>query len=253
MSNVNLQHFRKELMNGIKCVAILLLITLSSFSQSKAQGLNKPFYDYSRVIHFGFQIGTSYGRLKYDFSPLWYAQDTFLSVSSVGSPGFTIGAVANLHLGSTRSYLREHFDLRFIPALVLTQRNFIYTFRDSTTTTKTVESALIEGPLLLKFKSDRFTNVRFYTVAGINYSFDLSSEYKATKNPNNPKVAIVPNQLSYEYGVGLDLYFPFFKFSPEIKLSKGINNVLVPDVSPYSGIFSRLRSNFIYFSLYFEG
>jgi hypothetical protein len=226
---------------------------LFSYSRVNGQSENKPFYDYSRTIHFGFTIGTNYSRLKYDFSPSWYGQDSIKRVQSLGSPGLTLGAVANLHLGSTRSYLREHFDLRLIPTLVLTQRRFLYTFRDSSVVTKTVESALVEAPLLIKFKSDRFGNVRFYTVAGINYSYDLSSEYKATKNPNNPKVAIYPNNLNYEYGVGLDMYFPFFKFSPEIKLSKGINNVLVPDVTPYSNIFSRLRSNFIYFSLYFEG
>lgn len=237
---------------NIKVVILAVFLCFTSLGL-KAQGKNKPFYDYSRWIHFGFTIGTNYSRFKYDFSPEWYKQDTFLRVNSLGFPGITLGAVANLHVGSPRGYLREHFDLRFIPTLVLTQRKIQYTFYDTFSDGKTIESALLEAPLLLKFKSDRFGNVRFYTVAGFKYSYDLASEYKASRNPADPKVAVYPANYSYEYGFGLDLYFPYFKFSPEVKLSKGINNLLVPDVSPFTNVFSRFRSNFIYFSLYFEG
>jgi hypothetical protein len=220
------------------------------------QALNKQFYDYDRFIHFGFTIGTNYSVLKYDFSSQWYHQnpsDTVLRISSQGSPGITLGAVADLHLGSKKSFWRDHLDLRFIPSLVLSERQLVYTMKDSTVIKKTIESALVEFPLMIKFKSDRFQNLRFYVIGGGKYSYDLSSTAKASKNPQDPKVSIYPNNYSYEFGAGLDLYFPYFKFSPEIKLSQGINNILVPDNTIYSGVFTRFRSNFIYFSLYFEG
>jgi hypothetical protein len=178
-------------------------------------------------------------------------------VRSVGYPGLTIGAVVNLHIGSTRSRLREHFDVRFIPSLVLSERHVVYTLNNNTDVEKKVESALVEFPFLMKFKSDRFGNLRFYAIGGFKYGLDLSSEAKATPNPANPRVAIKPHNFSYEFGTGLDLYFPFFKFSPEIKVSRGLNNVLVPSDPPgsnvYIDIFSRFRSNFLFFSLYFEG
>jgi hypothetical protein len=252
MERVNLRDiyhiYRKKIVLG----TIALLATGNIFGQA----LNKPFYDYDRFIHFGFTIGFNYAVLKYDFSPMWYHQhpaDTVLRVSSQGSPGITLGAVADLHLGNSKSYLREHFDLRLIPSLVLTQRQFVYTMSDSSIVKKTIESALVELPILLKIKSDRSGNVRFYAIAGGKLSYDLSSTANAAKDPANPKVSIYPQNYSYEYGCGLDLYFPFFKFSPELKISQGINNVLVPDNTVYSGIFNRFRSNFIYFSLYFEG
>jgi hypothetical protein len=236
----------------IAATTLALLLSCGAFGQA----LNKQFYDYDRWIHFGFTLGTNYSVLKYNYSPLWYSQtppNMVLRVSSQGSPGITLGAVSDLHLGSSKSFWRDHFDLRFIPSLVLSERQFVYTMYDSTTEKKTIESALVEFPLLLKMKSDRFGNVRFYAIGGGKYSYDLSSTAKAAKNPQNPKVSIYPSNLSYEFGAGLDLYFPYFKFSPEIKVSQGINNILVPDNTIYSGIFSSFRSNFVYFSLYFEG
>lgn len=254
MQTINFR--RSKLIYG-KEIALLLLAILAGLP-AFAQNQNKPFYDYSRRIHFGFTIGSNSSTFKYDLSDKWYTgQDTFLRVATKSYPGFTIGAVANLHIGSTRSRLREHFDLRFIPSLVLTERDIIYTLNNNTPVEKKVESALVEFPFLLKFKSDRFGNLRFYAIGGLKYSLDLSSEASAAPNPSNPRVAVYPHNTSYEIGTGLDMYFPYFKFSPEVKLSRGINNVLVPAEPPgtniYTDIFSRFRSNFIFFSLYFEG
>jgi len=234
----------------------LALLCLLFGGQAMGQSLNHPFYDFDRWIHFGFTVGTNFATLKYDRSASWYHQntpDSVVKVSAAGSPGITFGAVADLHLGSSKSYFREHFDLRFIPSLTITERQFIFTMKDSSTITKTIESALVEFPLLVKFKSDRSGNIRFYVIGGADYSYDLSSTAKAAANPANPKISIYPSNYAYQFGAGLDLYFPFFKFSPEIKVSQGINNVLVPANTPFSSIFSRFRSNFVYFSLYFEG
>ena len=233
-------------------VLLLSTLALPTFAQSNE---NKRYYDYARVLHFGFTIGTNLSTFKRAYSDQWYHQqpmDTVVKVSSKSYPGITLGAVIDLHFG--KSYLKEHFDLRLIPSLVLTQRRLVYTYgKDQGVAYKDVESALLEAPLLLKMKSDRFSNMRFYVIAGVKYSYDLSSNVHATLNPKNPIVAIYPNNYSYEFGTGLDLYFPYFKFSPEIKVAKGLNNVLVPSSSVYSGIFSSFKSNFVYFSLYFEG
>jgi hypothetical protein len=258
MQTTHTRHSKHIYRKKIILFAALWLCSAGSF----AQNLNKPFYDYSRRIHFGFTIGTNFSHFKYEFSPVWYnpptpGQDTFLAVRTKSYPGFTVGPVINLHVGSTRSRLREHFDIRAVPVLALTQRDLIYTLKDSTEVTKQVESALVELPILLKFKSDRFGNFRFYTLGGFKYGFDLSSEANATPNISNPRVAVYPHNISYELGTGLDLYFPYFKFSPEVKISRGINNVLVPSSPPgankFTDIFSRFRSEFIFFSLYFEG
>lgn len=228
-----------------KKIITLLCIVLFS-SNVFGQGMNNFRYDYARWIHFGFTVGTNFSTLKYDLSKTWYEQKAIHAVKVEQLPGITIGAVADLHLG-------EYFDLRFIPSLILTQRNLIYSVTGDTVQPKQIESAIVEGPLLLKFKSERHRNIRFYVIGGGKYGYDLSSNYKAVKDPLNPKVALLPHNFSYEFGAGLDMYFPFFKFSPEIKLSRGINNVLARDDKIYTQIFDRFRSNFIMISLYFEG
>lgn len=226
----------------------LLLMHLNNTALAQ-RGVNRQFYDYGRKAHFGFMLGTNFSNFKYDFSNEWYTpqmQDSFHTVRVQRLPGITLGAVSDLHLG-------EYFNIRFIPTLVLSQRNVLYKIPSGFEMKKEVESAIVEAPLLVKFKSARHVNTRVYVIGGFKYGYDLSSDAKATKNPADPKVTLIPHNYSYEFGGGFDFYFKFFKFSPEVKLSKGINNVLNPEEHIYSRIFNRYRSNFIYFSLYFEG
>ena len=232
-------------------LAFVCLLSLHSNAQDghiygRGRNIHMRYYDYKRGLHFGFTLGTNVSNFKYTLSKEWYKQDTVNQVHVEKLPGITLGAVANLHIG-------EYFDIRFIPTLILIQRNIQYQFADGTKPVKQVESALGEFPLLLKFKSERYDNFRFYIIGGFKYSYDFSSDEKAKKNPANPIVALRTNSYAAEYGLGLDFYLQYFKFSPEIKLSKGINNVLSPDAQIYSRIFDGFRSNIVYISLYFEG
>lgn len=253
MEGINIRNMfniygKKMKLIGFLSAILFLLQTNAALAQ---RGVNRQFYDYGRKAHFGFMIGTNFSNFKYDFSDDWYAphmEDSFHTVRVQRSPGITLGAVSDFHIG-------EYFDIRFIPTLVLTQRNIMYLMPNTNgfEMKKEVESAIIEAPLLVKFKSARHVNTRIYVIGGVKYGYDLSSDAKANKNPADPKVTLIPHNYSYEFGGGFDFYFKFFKFSPEVKLSKGINNVLNPEEHIYSRIFDRFRSNFIYFSLYFEG
>ena len=225
----------------------LFLLTLLGSQELHAQRMNNPFYDYKRRVHFGFTLGTNFSSFKYQFDPSFYQMDSVLSVNMISYPGLHLGAISNMHIG-------DHFDLRFIPTLVLAQRAIEYNMGDSmrTTVTKEIESVLIEAPLHLKFKSVRFRNMRFYVIGGGKYSYDMSSDAGSNRNPRDPEVYVYPNNFYYEVGAGLDFYFPYFKFSPEIKISRGLNNVLEPDDGIYSAVFDSFKSQFVFISLYFE-
>lgn len=239
------------IIQGKKGLTILLVILLPILGVAQGKK-NKPFYDYSKTIHFGFTLGLNSSMLKYDYSDEWYQQDSFRNITTTAFPGITLGAIINLHLGSESGSMREHWDLRLVPSLVLSQRRFEVS--DSRTTyIKDVESAIVEAPLHLKYKSDRFTNLRYYIIGGGKYGYDLSSNSGSNRDPFDPQIYLTPHNISYEFGTGLDIYFPYFKFSPEIKLSRGINNVFELDNGPVNNLFSRMRSNFIFFSLHFEG
>ncbi len=230
---------------------IITLVFLGSLillfgSRSSGQTMNLERFDYGRKIHFGFTLGTNFADFKYEFSDNFYHNDSLLTVEISQFPGITIGAISDLHFG-------EFFDLRAIPSLVLSERSISYNFIDGYNPTKRVESIFAELPVHVKFKSVRHGNVRFYVIGGGKVSYDFGSDASAHRDPNNPILAIEPWAYSWEYGCGLDLYFYWFKFSPEIKLSKGINNILTPYNDVYSNVFDRLLSNFVFISFHFEG
>ena len=57
---------------------------------------------------------------------------------------------------------------------------------------------------------------------------------------------------SYEAGLGCDIYFEYFKLSPEIKIANSLGNILVPQAQPFSAPLSKLGLHTIMFSLIFE-
>jgi hypothetical protein len=203
-------------------------------------------FDFARWVHFGFCLGTNVADFKYRLSDSFYHMDTFRKVTIHKTPGITLGAISDFHFF-------DYFDLRFIPSLVITQRTITYNLTNGESVDKNIESIFADLPLLIKYKSVRHGNVRFYVVGGAKASYDWSSQAGAARNPNDPFVAITPWNYYYEFGCGLDLYMPFFKFSPEIKLSRGINNILAPNNDIYSNSFSKIFSNFIFISFHFEG
>ena len=58
--------------------------------------------------------------------------------------------------------------------------------------------------------------------------------------------------LSGEFGFGFDIYFPLFKFAPEIRFSKGLLNLLQEDKFGYDDGIKSLRANVVTLYLNFE-
>jgi hypothetical protein len=243
MATTNLRD-RLPLPRRKTCLLPLFLLFIpiaGAFSQAK----NNPLYDYNKQIHFGFTVGTNIAGLNYELSDEFRRNDTLLGIEKQQFPGITLGAIANLHLG-------DHFDLRFLPTLALSERAVKYQFKDEPTVQKNIESVLIEAPLTVKFKSVRHRNTRFYVIAGGKLSYDMASEASKEQNPFEPFLALEPRSFYYEFGFGFDFYFPFFKFSPEIKVSRGLTNILSEDRFVFSESFSSLKSSMIFISFHFE-
>ncbi|HYK77360.1 MAG TPA: PorT family protein, partial [Daejeonella sp.] len=87
------------------------------------------------------------------------------------------------------------------------------------------------------------------------YSVDIVSKKKTNDDGFMLSERLVKNSrnvLWYEAGIGFDLYFEFFKLSPEIKLANTFKSVLRPENHPYSSPLDRLFLRNFQFSLYFE-
>ena len=171
------------------------------------------------------------------------------SVSSKSSPGFGIGFVVNQRISGNA-------DVRFTPMLIFNDRLAYYDFEgEEAPIEKKVQSTMIDLPLGIKIKSDRRNNFRAYVIGGAKYSLDIASKKRTNDAPNAPMEKFLKNRknfLSYEAGFGCDLYFEYFKMSPEIKLSYSLNSVLTNDPSPYSAPTDKLMLRHVTFSLFFE-
>lgn len=233
---------------------LCLLVGLSARAQNWGGGVDDT------KLHFGFTfqyLASEYKILKKPYWRVPYSDATdpgpltaLNAISSDSSPGFGIGFVVNKRL-------LENADLRFTPVLVFNDRVLTYHYYKTplvdTRIEKKVSATLVEFPLSLKLKSDRRNNFRAYVLGGVKYSTDISKKKKnEVTNPEETLVLNKRNFLSYEAGLGFDLYFEYFKMSPEIKLSYSLNSVLKPELNRYAYPIDKLMLRHVTFSLFFE-
>ncbi|KXK39686.1 MAG: PorT protein [Bacteroidetes bacterium OLB9] len=152
--------------------------------------------------------------------------------------------VTNLKIG-------DYFDFRFLPGFSFAQRGFEYTpVADGKTYTRKVESVFFELPFHLRFKSDPYKDKRMFVVAGLKYSYDVQSNSKSRKS----LIKIAPHDFQYEVGVGMQMFYPYFIFSPEIKFSRGLGNILLYDRTKNEArILENVVSQIFTISFNFEG
>ncbi len=220
-------------------------------------------------LHFGFGFQYVNSEYKIQKTANWRAPffedglrvtDSLNSIRSIKNPGFGVGFVTDL-------YISPHINLRFTPTLVFADRIIDYEFKDGRSfdqpgvqspdgfTRRTVQSTMAEFPVAIKLKSDRRNNFRAYILAGAKYGIDVASSKKAQDAGEIAINKFLKNNkgiLSYEVGIGFDLYFEFFKMSPEIKLSNSVNSILKRDDTPYATPIEKLFLRNFVFSLYFE-
>lgn len=226
-------------LRSYQIICILLLSAAFAWAQP-----NKIQYD-NRRVHFGFSLTLNSAFLRVDADPNYFKQDSLLNVSQKSYPGIGLGAIVNFHLG-------DAFDIRLMaPQISFVQRDLTYTFTNSAKIVK-VESAYCDASLLLKYKSARRKNIRAYVIGGGRVSWDLSSSIGENRSNQSPVVSLEPFTYGIEGGFGLDFYFPFFKFSPELKFCHTINNPLHKDGYIYTNALYRVVPQMVVFSLHFE-
>ena len=96
-----------------------------------------------------------------------------------------------------------------------------------TTNTFLTEETLVEVPILFKYKSHRFNNTRMLFVGGVNPQIRTKKQDEADEDD----IVLKGKDLALELGMGFDLYFKYFKFSPEIRFSHGLRNLYRPETT----------------------
>ncbi len=232
---------------NIRTVFVLSALLTSFAGGLLAQG-NLPYVD-DKLIRFGFTLGANTMDFRIKESRIELDGMIYNARISQLSPGFSVGVITDLRL-------HEYWNLRLIPALHFGERRISYRASDGKLSDVSVASIPISLPIYLKYSSKRVGNCRPYLLGGPGLSFDLG------RDPEKP-VLLRPFDFYAEFGVGCDLYFSFFKLSPELKFSLGFNDLFTPlaernsgfireEDKKYSLALSSLTSRMITLSFNFE-
>jgi len=254
----------------LSLITFLFMISISAFSQNWGGGIDDESWSWG----FNFQyVSAEYKILKKpDWRKSFYDPDNgeqvtsdLKSISSPPNPGFGLGFVVN-------GRISDNVDIRSTPSLIFSDRivRYEYEYKEPepvgvgpnpplrnypTSLDKKVEATMFEFPLGVKIKSNRLNNFRAYWLGGAKYSIDIGSRKKTfddDKSHIDKFLKSRKNYFSYETGIGFDLYFEYFKVSPEIKLSYSINDLLKHDNTAFANPIDQLKLRQLTFSLIFQ-
>ena len=247
----------KYMQNSVRKYLVISFILLGIFS-AKSQG-NLPYYDdqyrFGLPLRFGFFVGMN--TMDFGVQLNQTAEDPrYLAEVSGLMPGFTAGIAANLRLN-------RYFSLRFAPSINFSERAL--TFRpygvsdSSQDHRENIFSVPLMLPLHLKYYAERTHNFRPYLLVGGGTFFDFGRDLERN-------ILLRPFDYFLEIGTGCNIYFPFFRFSPELRFAIGFNNMITPTADrlagvgggnvlqfgPYTNSISRLTTKMITLALNFE-
>jgi len=206
---------------------IVVLILISSFiptinAQKKDIVIYKQNWDKQKVF-WGYYLGLNQKSFKINYK----SANTYINVTP--SVGFNVGLIGDLRL-------HKNISLRLEPGLSSNTKQLAFTSipggpKDSI---RDVNATYLRIPLLLKFNTNRMNNFRPYLIGGVSYDYNFSSNQDNPNDNSNGEFRMKKNNFTYEIGLGVDFYLPYFIFSPSIRGVFAINNELVKDNDPNS-------------------
>ena len=237
---------------------LFTLLTIVSFQAvnaqwfSKERVLNNENFDKKR-LRFGYTLGLN----SYDYK-IEYNERQFTEVNELtGEPkkdliidkgiGFNVGLLANLRI-------TEYLDLRFEPGVIFPSRDITYpdledrNFRE-------IKATYVHLPLLLKISTKRLNNFKPFLLAGISTSLNLSSNQDNPDDNASGQFRTKTNTNYYELGFGIDLYLPYFKFTPSIRGVFATSDELVRDKdpdSPYTSQIDKFSTRGVFLNFTFQ-
>ncbi len=223
---------------------LLLGFGFSSIAQNNPKD-NLINYE-NQWIHYGFLIGVHSSKyvIRYSEAFTTPAQDTVHSIIPGNLGGFKLGFIANMKLST-------YLDFRGSVTVGFYENDLLYRFTNNTSLRELRDATRVEFPMLLKYKSARRGNIAMYLLAGVNPSFEARS--KDSREDITERLELKNWNMSIDVGVGLDIFYPFFKFSPELRYSYGLTNQLTDDPNDFNAGLSRLTSQNLGIFITFEG
>lgn len=228
-------------------IPLMLALTFSfATAQRKVQYLQ---YEDLKPYHLGFSVGMHTQDLIMDHSGAtdlngnkWYG-----SVNNY-TPGFSVGVIADLRL-------TDFLSLRTTPSIHFGSKDvtLVSDAVASAPVVANVRSNYILVPLNLRYRGARTENYRPYLMSGISAGLDMGRD-------KQQPLLLQPINMYWEIGAGCDIYMPYFRLVPELKVCLGMGDILVHNRTDqssdaflkYTNAFDAITSRLIVFSLQFE-
>lgn len=216
------------------------------------KGQNLVAYD-DRLLHYGFFLAVNSSGFRAPASPFFNSQlsnpnikpdEKLFAINPRHGLGFTTGFILNVRIF-------DLMDVRILPTVSFYQRFVDFRYQNDSIVTELKQStfSFVELPIMLKFKSQRRNNTRMYMLAGFKPGVEVGSKKNEIQND---RLRSTTFDFSVEYGFGFDLYYPLFKFSPEIRFSHGLMNLKNKDPNNYSYSISKMYTHTVTIYLNFE-
>ncbi|MEO9871903.1 type IX secretion/gliding motility protein PorT/SprT [Ekhidna sp.] len=245
MQTINPRH--QFYLRGRKIALVLVLLFGMSYSSTAQNNPADNLLNYEEQwIHYGFLIGVHSSKYVIRYSDYFTspAMDTVHSIVPGNLGGFKLGFVINMKIS-------EYLDFRLLPTVAFYENDLSYRFTNGITQRELKDATMVELPLLIKYKSARRGNLAMYMVFGVNPSLEASG--KGDEEDTTQKLELRNWNLAIDVGVGLDIFYPFFKFSPEIRYSYGLRNMLTDNTNDFSIGLDKLTTQNLGIFVTFEG
>ncbi|WP_343330678.1 porin family protein [Polaribacter staleyi] len=188
------------------------LLTSIAFYAQREKVEYLPTFD-KRTLHYGFYLGLNQNDFKFSYSNNPAIPDAEISVEP--STGFNVGLIADLRL-------HKNLNLRLEPGLMTNSKKIYFHHMKNYSanpldSVRDVSSTYLHVPLIFKFSTDRYKNVRPYVLGGVSYNYNFSSNENNSDDNSASQFRMKTHNFMYEVGVGIDIYLYYFKFSPSIR------------------------------------
>lgn len=211
----------------MKKIFISLIFTFLTISSISAQKRDVVEYQQNwdkQKIFWGYYLGINMKTYK-----ISYIDDNDDFINVIPQTGFNVGLIGDYRL-------HKNINLRLEPGLSSNTKvlDFTYIEGGEKDSIRNVNGTYLRIPLLLKFSTDRFNNIRPYTIGGVSYDYNFSSNQDNPEDNENGEFRMKKSNFTYELGLGIDIYLPYFIFSPSIRGVFAITDELVRDDNPNS-------------------
>lgn len=226
---------------------LFLFISAAAHAQKRRDdrilGKNQAGYD-DKNYHYGMYLGLTSTHFNVEHSPEYIQnlQAGGPTANAKPMPSFTMGFVLSRRLG-------DYFTARFLPGVAFYNRVIDFETAGEHEE-KEVGSTTVQLPFLIKYMAKRRKNSRMYFVAGVAPTITVGGSKREERIDD--RLRIVKNNFQIEYGVGLDMFYPLFKFAPELRVAHGVPNILIEDNNIYARSFQSLRTTNVTLYLNFE-